>query len=108
MPLSLLDAEVRSRLRSGVAITSMAQCARELVENGIDAGAKCVAVRVDVSKYKIQVLGKKQWLVTKDLLYLNRLWCHSVCTVESVPLFAAMNIIIASGDSAFFSGTVCD
>ena len=55
MPLSLLDEKVRSRLRSGVAITSMAQCVGELVENAIDAGAKCIAVRVDVSKYKIQV-----------------------------------------------------
>lgn len=56
MPLSLLDEKVRSRLRTGVAITTMAQCVGELVENAIDAGAKCIAVRVDVSKYKIQVI----------------------------------------------------
>lgn len=56
MPLRLLDEKVRSRLRSGVAITSMAQCVGELVENSIDAGAKCIAVRVDINKYKIQVL----------------------------------------------------
>ena len=61
MPLSLLDEKVRSRLRSGVAITSMAQCVGELVENAIDAGAKCIAVRVDVSKYKIQVTIACAW-----------------------------------------------
>ncbi len=55
MPLSLLDEKVRSKLRSGVAIPSLAQCVGELVENAIDAEAKCIAVRVDISKYKIQV-----------------------------------------------------
>lgn len=55
MPLSLLDERVRSKLRSGVAITSVAQCVGELVENAIDAEAKCIAVRADISKYKIQV-----------------------------------------------------
>lgn len=65
MPLSLLDEKVRSRLRSGVAIPSMPQCVGELVENAIDASAKCIAVRVDVSKYKIQVAsGGKKLLVT--------------------------------------------
>lgn len=56
MPLSLLNEAVRSKLRSGVAITSVAQCVGELVENSIDAEAKCIAVRVDISRYKIQVI----------------------------------------------------
>ena len=55
MALKLLDSSVRSRLRSGVAVTSMVQCVEELVENSVDAGATCIAVRVDVSRYKIQV-----------------------------------------------------
>ncbi len=55
MSLCLLDEALRSRLRSGVAITLVAQCVAELVENSIDAEAKCVAVRVDLTKFKIQV-----------------------------------------------------
>ena len=55
MTLNLLDEKVRSKLRSRVAITSMTQCVRELVENSIDAGVNCIAVRVDISKYKVQV-----------------------------------------------------
>lgn len=58
MPLSLLDEKVRHRLRTGVAITSMAQCVGELVENAVDASAKSIAVRIDVSKYKIQVANQ--------------------------------------------------
>lgn len=55
MALQVLEDSVRTRLQSGVAITSMAQCVDELVENCIDAGATCIAVRIDLNRYKIQV-----------------------------------------------------
>ena len=55
MAIKLLEPAVRSRLRSGFAITSVSQCVGELVENSIDAGATCVAVRIDVVKFKVQV-----------------------------------------------------
>lgn len=55
MALKFLEPALRSRLRSGVAITSVAQCVGELVENSIDAGATCIAIRVDITKFKIQV-----------------------------------------------------
>ena len=56
MALKLLEPAVRSRLRSGVAVTSVSQCVGELVENSIDAGGTCVAVRVDIAKFKVQVI----------------------------------------------------
>ncbi len=55
MSLSRLHESVRGRLRSGVAITCLAQAVTELVDNSIDAGATCIAVRVDFSKFKLQV-----------------------------------------------------
>lgn len=55
MAVRPLSEELRARLRTGVAIPSLAQCVGELVDNALDAGAKCIAVRVDVSKYRIQV-----------------------------------------------------
>ena len=55
MSLRLLEPSVRVRLRSGVALSSISQCVQELVENSIDAEASCVAVHIDVSRFKIQV-----------------------------------------------------
>ena len=51
-----LGSDVRSYLRSGVAITSVTQCVEELVLNSLDAGASCVAVRLDLECYRIQVV----------------------------------------------------
>ena len=51
-----LPDEVRSYLRSGVTVTSVTQCVEELLLNSLDAGATCVAVRVDLDLFKIQVV----------------------------------------------------
>lgn len=51
-----LPTEVRSYLRSGVTVTSVTQCVEELLLNSLDAGATCVAVRVDLDCFKIQVI----------------------------------------------------
>lgn len=55
MSLKRLDVSVRSKLRSGISITNLAQCVCELVDNSIDSGGTCIAVRVDLTKYKVQV-----------------------------------------------------
>lgn len=56
MKIEPLPTVVRSYLRSGVAITSVTQCIEELVLNSLDAGATCVAVRVDLNCFKLQVV----------------------------------------------------
>lgn len=55
MPLVRLHESLRSQIRSGPSITSVAKCVEELVYNSIDSGAFCIAVRVDIPKYHIQV-----------------------------------------------------
>ena len=51
----LLEEALRASLVSGVVITSVAQCIEELVYNSIDAGASCIAVRLDIPAFKLQV-----------------------------------------------------
>ncbi|XP_053339257.1 DNA mismatch repair protein Mlh3 isoform X3 [Clarias gariepinus] len=51
-----LPKEVQSLLRSGVAVFLLQQCVEELLLNSIDAGATCVAVKIDIDACKIQVI----------------------------------------------------
>lgn len=51
-----LSDDVRGRLRTGVALTSVAQCVEEMVLNSVDAGATCVAARIDLQTLTLTVL----------------------------------------------------
>ena len=96
----LLPVDIRSRLRSGVAISSLSQCAEELILNAVDAKATCIAVRIDTSLCKIQVvdnghgIDKVQMENVATRLYLTRYFWGSLsgwdlcpgrppCTVKS-------------------------
>ncbi|XP_038193565.1 DNA mismatch repair protein Mlh3 isoform X2 [Arvicola amphibius] len=54
--IKCLSDEVQAKLRSGLAITSLGQCVEELILNSIDAEAKCVAVRVNMETFQVQVI----------------------------------------------------
>ena len=56
MSLKPLAADVRAALRSGVTICSFQQCVEELVLNAVDAGATCIAVRLDIEAGRVQVV----------------------------------------------------
>ena len=59
--------DVRAVLRSGVAINSMPQAVEELVLNAVDAGATCVAVRVDIGAGRLQVIDNGSGISHQDL-----------------------------------------
>ena len=80
----LLPVDIRSRLRSGVAISSLSQCAEELILNAVDANATCIAVRIDTSLCKIQVVDNGHGIDKVQLgnvatrLYLTRYFWGSL------------------------------
>ena len=69
--IASLPKDVRSLLRTGVAITTVAQCVEELVTNALDAGATCLAIRVDLSCFKIQVVDNGKGVKFEDLALIG-------------------------------------
>ncbi|XP_062588687.1 DNA mismatch repair protein Mlh3-like [Saccostrea cucullata] len=98
--LQPLTPDLRSLLRTGVALTSMVQCVEELVLNSIDAGATCIAVRVDMSRFKIQVFDNGHGIQKKDLetvaerYYTSK--CHTVSDLDNLCYFGYRGEAVAS------------
>lgn len=76
-----LQEEVRSRLRSGVAITNFTQCVEELVLNSLDAEATCITVRIDIPNFKIQVCDNGIGITHGDLRFVGERYSSSKCHV---------------------------
>lgn len=76
-----LQEEVRSLLRSGVAITNLTQCVEELVLNSIDAGASNITLRVDIPNLKIQVSDNGCGISFGDLKLAGERYSSSKCHV---------------------------
>ncbi|KAH0620489.1 hypothetical protein JD844_021007 [Phrynosoma platyrhinos] len=83
--IKCLPEDVQASLRSGVAISSLGQCAEELVLNSIDAKATCVAVRVDLETFKIQVVDNGCGMGKEDLSKVgNRYFTSKCCSLEDL------------------------
>ena len=76
-----LQEEVRSHLRSGVAITNLTQCVEELVLNSLDAGASNITLRVDIPNLKIQVSDNGCGITFGDLKLAGERYSSSKCHV---------------------------
>ncbi|XP_038261617.1 DNA mismatch repair protein Mlh3 isoform X6 [Dermochelys coriacea] len=98
--IKCLVEDVRTRLRSGVAINSLAQCVEELVLNSIDAKATCVAIRVDLETFKVQVVDNGSGMGTEDLNKVgNRYFtskCNSVEDLENLKFYGFRGEAVAS------------
>uniref|UniRef100_U3JV13 MutL homolog 3 n=1 Tax=Ficedula albicollis TaxID=59894 RepID=U3JV13_FICAL len=92
--------DVRARLRSGVTINSLGQCVEELVLNSIDAKATCIAVRVDLEAFKIQVVDNGSGMGKEDLKAIGKRYftskCSSVRDLENLTFYGFRGEALAS------------
>ncbi|KAM6205409.1 DNA mismatch repair protein Mlh3 isoform 1-T1 [Sarcoramphus papa] len=92
--------DVRARLRSGVTINSLGQCVEELVLNSIDAKATCVAIRVDLEAFKIQVVDNGSGMGREDLNAMGKRYftskCSSLGDLENLTFYGFRGEAVAS------------
>ncbi|XP_064316470.1 DNA mismatch repair protein Mlh3 isoform X1 [Phalacrocorax carbo] len=98
--IKCLVEDVRARLRSGMTINSLGQCVEELVLNSIDAKATCVAVRVDLEAFKIQVVDNGPGMGREDLNAMGKRYftskCSSVADLENLTFYGFRGEAVAS------------
>ncbi|KAL1790386.1 DNA mismatch repair protein Mlh3 isoform X1 [Sigmodon hispidus] len=78
--IKCLSGEVQAKLRSGLAIISLGQCVEELVLNSIDAEAKCVAVRVNMETFQVQVIDNGFGMAGDDVEKAGNRYFTSKCS----------------------------
>ncbi|XP_017384123.1 DNA mismatch repair protein Mlh3 isoform X2 [Cebus imitator] len=98
--IKCLSVEVQAKLRSGLAISSLGQCVEELALNSIDAEAKCVAVRVNMETFQVQVIDNGFGMGNDDVEKVgNRYFtskCHSVQDLENPRFYGFRGEALAS------------
>ncbi|XP_054989276.1 DNA mismatch repair protein Mlh3 isoform X2 [Sorex araneus] len=98
--IKCLSAEVQAKLRSGVALCSLGQCVEELVLNSVDAEATCVAVRVNLEIFQVQVIDNGVGMASDDVDKAgNRYFtskCNSIQDLENPRFFGFRGEALAS------------
>ncbi|XP_055394654.1 DNA mismatch repair protein Mlh3 isoform X5 [Bubalus kerabau] len=98
--IKCLSAEVQARLRSGLAVCSLGQCVEELALNSIDAEAKCVAIRVNMETFQVQVIDNGFGMGSDDVDKVgNRYFtskCNSVQDLENPRFYGFRGEALAS------------
>ncbi|XP_021035061.1 DNA mismatch repair protein Mlh3 isoform X3 [Mus caroli] len=95
-----LSDDVKTKLRSGLAISSLGQCVEELTLNSIDAEATCVAIRVNMETFQVQVIDNGLGMAVDDVEKVgNRYFtskCHSVRDLENPAFYGFRGEALAS------------
>ncbi|XP_071963252.1 DNA mismatch repair protein Mlh3-like [Antedon mediterranea] len=95
-----LKKDITSRLRSGIAIDSVTQCIDELVTNSIDAGASCIAVRINIGILRFQVVDNGSGLTEDQLSTICERYqtskCNKLSDLERLEKFGFRGEALAS------------
>lgn len=75
-----LDDRCQSHIKSEVTITSVVQCIEELVLNSLDSQPKCISIRLDASKYNIQVVDNGTGINKNSMLKIGERY-YLCCTL---------------------------
>ncbi|XP_062947391.1 DNA mismatch repair protein Mlh3 isoform X1 [Cynocephalus volans] len=98
--IKCLSVEVQAKLRSGLAISSLGQCVEELALNSVDAEAKCVAIRVNMETFQVQVIDNGFGMGSDDVDKVgNRYFtskCNSVQDLENPRFYGFRGEALAS------------
>nr|XP_045010520.1 DNA mismatch repair protein Mlh3 isoform X2 [Jaculus jaculus] len=78
--IKCLSVDVQAKLRSGLAINSLGQCVEELTLNSIDAEAKCVAIRVNMETFQVQVIDNGFGMGGDDVNKVGNRYFTSKCS----------------------------
>ncbi|XP_055942693.1 DNA mismatch repair protein Mlh3-like isoform X2 [Argiope bruennichi] len=79
MKIHLLDPDVVKKLRSDLSFISVSHCVEELVWNSIDAGSTCIAVRLNLPFYKIQVIDNGNGIPPDQMVLVGKRYATSKC-----------------------------
>lgn len=83
--IKCLPADVQSKIRSGVAVSSLQQCVEELLLNSVDAGSTSIGVRMDTAAFKVQVVDNGSGMDAEDLRRAgHRYWTSKCASVEDL------------------------
>lgn len=98
--IKCLSVEVKAKLRSGLAISSLGQCVEELALNSIDAEAKCVAIRVNMETFQVQVVDNGFGMGCDDVDKVGSRYftskCHLVQDLENPRFYGFRGEALAS------------
>ncbi|GFT15613.1 DNA mismatch repair protein Mlh3 [Nephila pilipes] len=88
MKIHVLDSNVVKKLRSDLAFISVSHCVEELVWNSIDARATCIAVRLNLPFYKIQVIDNGDGIPSDQMDLVGKRYatskCHSINDLQNL------------------------
>ncbi|XP_073669034.1 DNA mismatch repair protein Mlh3 isoform X2 [Paramisgurnus dabryanus] len=95
-----LPKDVQAQLRSGVTIFSLQQCIEELILNSIDSGATCVAVKIDVAAFKVQVIDNGSGMCREDMekvgIRYNTSKCSTIQDLDNLRFYGFRGEAISS------------